>query len=238
MIKKKAAIIFLAFLFAQLLILPGQAQEERITNGGFETGDFTGWDQDGCQIEGEEIRTGSYSAWIPYTDSPNWLNQTLATPTAVNDTESFTCWIRHTPDVNEVIFIQINYTDATFTLFNHTTQTQGVWEEENILAHLDSGKTVAEIEFYITSQPAFQNWFIDDVSLLTEGAPPPTAQEDISENLELAAALMVALWILVFIVHMIYMLESGNSENLIHILMAYIVTMLIILGLASIMLSI
>jgi len=67
---------------------------------------------------------------------------------------------------------------------------------------------------------------------------PITAQEDISENLELAATLMAGLWIVIFFTHIIMVIQTGKSEYFIQLMISYTVAIIILLVFAAAVLTI
>jgi hypothetical protein len=87
----------LGVLFATTLLFAGQAQAELVTNGGFETGDFTGWTQFGntslTGVNGAAARTGSFGAFFG-PPTPGGIFQTL--PTVAGQTYDVSFFIRET----------------------------------------------------------------------------------------------------------------------------------------------
>lgn len=63
---------------------------------------------------------------------------------------------------------------------------------------------------------------------------PAGAAVDIAENVELAAILMASMWIIVFLLHLVYTLDSGNSEYFFQMMVAYTVAILVILMFATV----
>lgn len=69
-------------LFGALVLLPVAAQAGLVTNGGFETGDFTGWVQSGnlgYTSVSTSAHSGSYGAWFGPVGSYGYISQVLPT---------------------------------------------------------------------------------------------------------------------------------------------------------------
>lgn len=139
---------------------------EQITNGGFETGDFTGWTKTGdcpgkCQIRSLHPHSGSYEAFIQY----DWgcgcgIEQTLANETPVECVSAFSVWLYRL--AGGAIYILVTYTDDSTTFIS---QDYGafVWNQLDMLSDLTVGKTIKSIRFYRYTDGNV--WYIDDVTL-------------------------------------------------------------------------
>jgi len=79
---------------------------------------------------------------------------------------------------------------------------------------------------------------VKEIFFYVYGENPDGAQQNISSNLQLAASLMIGLFIVVFVVHMIYMIERGSGEKFLDLLLGYVVCAIIICALAIFILSI
>jgi len=88
----KTCILCVAFL----LVLPGLASAGLITNGGFETGDFTGWswygDTGATGVDGN-AHSGNFGAYLGPVGSLGFLSQTIAT--VAGDWYDATFWLSH-----------------------------------------------------------------------------------------------------------------------------------------------
>ena len=77
---------------AMLLGVAASAQANLVTNGGFETGDFTGWTLAGntgfTGIDGD-AHSGNFAAFLGAVGSNTLLSQTLATTTGASYTLTF-----------------------------------------------------------------------------------------------------------------------------------------------------
>jgi hypothetical protein len=90
--KTRSKILF--SLFAVLLIVfASQASANLVTNGGFETGDFTGWTQSGntgfTSVEAYFSHSGTYQAQFAPMGSNGFLSQDLTTVAGSTYTLSF-----------------------------------------------------------------------------------------------------------------------------------------------------
>lgn len=66
----------------------------------------------------------------------------------------------------------------------------------------------------------------------------PSPQQTISDHLNAAAALMIGLFIVVFVIHMVYVIGGGSTANLFELFLGYIVSAIILAALAIVMLNI
>jgi len=93
MLKSTCALLLLLLIAAGSAV---PASANMITNGGFETGDFTGWTQTGnlgsTFVNGDDPHSGSYAAWLGPVGSPGFLSQSLATVPGVTYDISF--WLK------------------------------------------------------------------------------------------------------------------------------------------------
>jgi len=79
---RKSLLITAALLLCLTFASTGRAAD-LVTNGGFETGDFTGWTMGGATdftgVLMAEANTGDYAAWLGAMDAPGSIEQDLAT---------------------------------------------------------------------------------------------------------------------------------------------------------------
>ena len=152
---------------------------EQIVNGGFETGDFTGWTRDPTDPNHWQVLTadarggsspeGSYLAQFKAlaTDPPGPIVCPRATGTLQQDfanTIPYDCFvvasvfqIRTKWDtdvchpVNPAVWkVEILYTDDTSTTLDLTGDPQNAWVTHDLKAILEAGKTVKGIKFTAT----------------------------------------------------------------------------------------
>ena len=106
--------------FAALLI-PGVASADLVFNGGFETGDFTGWILSGNPIPGKvdmvNPHSGLYAADLTALGSPSFMEQFLATSPGVTYDLTYFLDVSKPPSSGVIeFFTQVN----RVTLFDQT----------------------------------------------------------------------------------------------------------------------
>jgi len=129
---------------------------EGITNGGFETGDTTGWTLTDGAIITTNPHSGTYLAEI-YPSGARTLEQTLSEPIQVNDITSFSLWYRD----SESCWCKILYTEGDSGNIP-IPDSLGVWQELDLMPYLTAGKTVTGIKIL---NGYVRTLYIDDVSL-------------------------------------------------------------------------
>lgn len=95
-------------------LLASAAQASLVTNGGFETGDFSGWTQIGplgpvgsYVVSGGEQHDGSYHAMLIGSGSANGVSQMLDTVAGQTYTVSF--WLSNPVDCNGGCWFDFNW---------------------------------------------------------------------------------------------------------------------------------
>jgi hypothetical protein len=131
---------------------------EQITNGGFETGDFTGW------TVGDPLTAGVFPGYIlsPYEGAylaalwaVNSLEQIFSAPIPVScfkGTSTFqvaTAWFdAGCPPIPPPTWqVEIEYTDGSSTVLDLTGDPNATWVLHNLKSILQSGKTVKGVKF-------------------------------------------------------------------------------------------
>jgi len=138
---------------------------EQIINGGFETGDLTGWEGGfNIGVNGIFAHSGNYYAWL---DTGNWAWQTLAEAILVECIASFTLWLKCPDPYNQPARITITYSDDTTTEIDVATSSS--WTEFNLLPYLVAGKSVKTLTILCKDEPPYQTLSVDDVSLIGTG---------------------------------------------------------------------
>lgn len=127
---------------------------EAITNGGFETGDFTGWENSGAYVIDWLYHSGAYSCQC-YQST---IYQNMNVP--VNSVSSFGFWTNGFAGSGPAGSITVYYSDETFTYVEIVVS--GSWVYTNMLGLLSEGKTIIKVEFFGGSAIPFA---LDDVSL-------------------------------------------------------------------------
>lgn len=144
---------------AAVLLLPGLASADIVVNGGFETGDFTGWILSGNPIPGavdiSNPHSGNYAADLSAQSSLGYLEQFLATtPGTLYNLTYFLASDGGTPNefsaqLNGTTLIdRMNIPSQTYTQYSFSFQATG---------------TSTDLKFGFRNDPGFLH--LDDVSV-------------------------------------------------------------------------
>jgi hypothetical protein len=146
---------------------------EQMTNGGFETGDLTGWTSGGTVVVGMgSPHTGVYGCLTDDFPILPWIEQDIATlrgySIPVENITSFSLWACEDSGTGNFTVL-ITYSDATTTNIPLNT-ILGIYEEFDLLPYLDTTKEVSKINISTTnSGMSYKIWF-DDISLVADAA--------------------------------------------------------------------
>lgn len=120
-----------------------------------------------AMIVTSEKHSGTYSVMTEYVD---WLVNMLVTPITKACIQSATLWLK---DVHlwgsqpYAVNIIIYYTDATETSFD-VNLVDGVWTEVDLLAQMESGKTIAGVRIF-NYKDIYDTVYVDDLSIVGKG---------------------------------------------------------------------
>jgi len=181
----KASLKFLFVLTAvAALSVAYPAKANLITNGGFETGDFTGWTRSGNiadafvagSVHGVSPHSGNFQAVVDARqafDSVN-LTQTLATTPGANYTIDFWVALGGVPSNS---FINVQWGAAT--VFSLTTSS-GFGYTEHIL-NVTGSTASTDLTFVLGyGGSAIVTWYLDDISVNPAGVGVPDGGSTVS----------------------------------------------------------
>jgi hypothetical protein len=150
-----------------VVVPPVCPEGEQMVNGGFETGDSTGWTGPFLNIVTDPVHSGVYACELGYQ---LYMSQTLAETITVDCIESWDVWVYGSlggGGYKAALAIIVTYTDATTTSWTEYNL-DPAWLKIDILSHLESGKTVESIYFHSIDDVAFYVT-VDDCSLIGKG---------------------------------------------------------------------
>jgi hypothetical protein len=153
-----------------LVMLPGVAlSADLVTNGDFETGNFTGWTQSGktvfTSVVTSPVHSGTYAGSFGPVGTLGFLSQTLTT--MPGGTYNLNFWLMNfssgTPNEFQVIW------DGG-QIFGITNSASFPYTLESF-SNLTAGSSSTELKFAFQHNPSF--FYLDDVSV-TGAVPEPT----------------------------------------------------------------
>lgn len=155
--------------FAALLI-PGAASADLVYNGGFETGDFTGWILSGNPIPGAvdtvNPHSGLYAADLTALGSPSFMEQLLATSPGVMYDLTYFLDVSTPTGSGDIEFLtQVN----GVTLFDQTNLPPQPYTRYSFPFVATSASTDLKFGFRYDAG----SLFLDDISVTT--APEPSS---------------------------------------------------------------
>jgi hypothetical protein len=148
-------------LVVALFVIPVATSAAPIVNGGFETGDLTGWTctgADGCGADTAFPHSGTYSFRGFDNDGFATLSQTIGT--TIGDTYSFAFWSRDTNDTgagSNILRYQIGADPSVLVA------PSGIYVLTTTAFTATAASTA--INFYFETDPGLGTWRIDDVSV-------------------------------------------------------------------------
>jgi hypothetical protein len=140
-----------------------------IVNGGFETGDFTGWTQSGVlsftRVNTNLPHSGSYAAELGPDTGEGFLAQTLALTPGSNYTLDY--WLQNNGGTPNSFRAMIDGVDIPLSVL---TDAPAMPYTEFMFTFTAGGPTT-EVKFGFLQTPSY--WHLDDVSVVPAPAPPP-----------------------------------------------------------------
>jgi len=148
-----------------------------IQNGGFETGNFTGWTRSGTTSISTTAHSGSYSAQLGSTSPTNGNSSISQTFTAPNGSTQLSFWYQvHCPDTVQYDWatatLKDNTTNTTTTILPRTCTNTGSWVQvsANVIAGHSYTLTLTSRDDNYPGDPTYTLY--DDVATGTQSPEP------------------------------------------------------------------
>jgi hypothetical protein len=160
--------IVAAMLFSTVKIEPAKAVTERMVNGGFEAGDFTGWTNHAdATVVSTEKHSGTYSCRLAYVSVFSYVKQTISGGVQVSGVTSFGFWYKIEGSYYMGVYVLDTGSNTLYYVglwgivdWTYYALPYGDWDPEVF---------IGSIEFDCGGAPT--NMYVDDVSLMYEAAP-------------------------------------------------------------------
>jgi len=131
-------------LFPFWWLIPPECYQ-RFVNGGFETGDFTGWELYPSSAYGQQVcalcaRSAAAGCLLPTLGGG--LKQTFSPKPYGGNIEKFEFWFRSRYGNGVTLNIRVYYTDGQYTFWAPYSGETTAWRNVNLLGKLDKTKHV------------------------------------------------------------------------------------------------
>jgi hypothetical protein len=136
--------------------------DEKVGNGGFETGSLSPWTGTGTVVETVAHHSGLYACLLEQYSSTNYIEQLISV--VVNDVATFGFWAYHIAGAGTLTKATVTYTDTSTSI--HDFNTAGMdYVYCDIVPYLTAGKTIQKLRLEVFTEDEL-SW-VDDVSLVT-----------------------------------------------------------------------
>jgi hypothetical protein len=156
-----------------MVVAASQAQANLIDNGGFETGDFTGWTTGANSfpqyIVTSPVHSGTYAAQIAgYQSDPDTLSQTI-TDTTLGQTYDLSFFRYQYVNADDPYPISLSVSWDGTTIFSETNPASSSWNLYQGFTFQVVGTGLDTLVFTSVNDPAYT--YLDDVSLTATPLP-------------------------------------------------------------------
>lgn len=153
------------------LFAVNEASAELVSNGGFESGDFSGWTQTPNPLDFSVVvagtvpppHSGTYDAWLGSPDTLESLSQMLATDSAAQYELHY--WLRHNPFESGANQFQVSWGGTMLSGVSNCSGTDlGTFPyTECVFSHLSPTGSSTELKFSFQHETDY--FQLDDVSV-------------------------------------------------------------------------
>ena len=180
--------LFFLLLIISLVNPYIKAAENLLINPDFELGNTTGWTDWGCNLTAtqDQVFSGNYSAFVS-NRTQSWQGPVQSLLGVLEDGKTYTIsgWVRLENSPVEKFGITISQTDSNGTKFTAINFSNGYDDQWIFLSGtftLNVTGNLTRLDVYFEGPAPGVNFYVDDVKVLYEEPPQPTADGIVDVN--------------------------------------------------------